>query len=258
MLYLALIPGDYIGWGVCSRYLIRELGMLTEIEVLEPTRSKGRILDGSVFHTVGDHHLTSVMDFTGEINYGYTFFENLLPDHARQNAMYFDLLFAGSTWCRDRLVEKGIIWSDVLIQGIDPELFYPGHGEKPAANDYFVIFSGGKFELRKGQDIVIRAVKVMQDRHKDVLFVNCWHNAWAFSMNTMVQSPFIHYHPHDKCSPDVIKKILSGNGIDMDRTEILPPIPQDQLRKIYEMTDIGIFPNRCEGGTNLVLMEYQN
>jgi glycosyltransferase involved in cell wall biosynthesis len=27
-------------------------------------------------------------------------------------------------------------------------------------------------------------------------------------------------------------------------------------RDIYKQTDIGIFPNRCEGGTNLVLMEY--
>ncbi len=256
MLYLALVPGEYIGWGVCSKYLIRELEMLTKIEVLKPHNVNRDILDGEVFHTIGDHNLTKVRDITGRINYGYTFFENVLADRAKQNALHFDLLFAGSTWCRDRLVERGVSWSDVLIQGIDPELFYPVAGDKSGATDYFVIYSGGKFELRKGQDIVIRAVKVMQDRHKDVLFVNCWHNAWPFSMNTMVQSPFIHYRPNDSCSPDVIKKILSGNGIDLNRTEILPPIPQNQLRKIYEITDVGLFPNRCEGGTNLVLMEY--
>jgi len=28
------------------------------------------------------------------------------------------------------------------------------------------------------------------------------------------------------------------------------------LRELYAKTDIGIFPNRCEGGTNLVMMEY--
>ena len=27
-------------------------------------------------------------------------------------------------------------------------------------------------------------------------------------------------------------------------------------REIFARTDLGIFPNRCEGGTNLVLMEY--
>jgi glycosyltransferase involved in cell wall biosynthesis len=28
------------------------------------------------------------------------------------------------------------------------------------------------------------------------------------------------------------------------------------MARIYKNTDIGLFPNRCEGGTNLVLMEY--
>jgi glycosyltransferase involved in cell wall biosynthesis len=28
------------------------------------------------------------------------------------------------------------------------------------------------------------------------------------------------------------------------------------MTRIYRNTDIGIFPNRCEGGTNLVMMEY--
>ena len=36
----------------------------------------------------------------------------------------------------------------------------------------------------------------------------------------------------------------------------LPPQPNRQLADIYKESDIGLFPNRCEGGTNLVLMEY--
>ena len=28
------------------------------------------------------------------------------------------------------------------------------------------------------------------------------------------------------------------------------------MSEIYSNTDLGLFPNRCEGGTNLVLMEY--
>ncbi|MBA4368090.1 MAG: hypothetical protein C0403_10695 [Desulfobacterium sp.] len=34
------------------------------------------------------------------------------------------------------------------------------------------------------------------------------------------------------------------------------PRPNAQMARIYKNTDIGLFPNRCEGGTNLVLMEY--
>lgn len=255
MLYLALIPGNYVGWGVCSRYLIKELGNITKVEVLDQNNCPNHI-DGEIFHTIGDHNLTRAMNITGEVNYGYTFFESILPENALENAEQFDLVFAGSTWCKDKLLEKGITWSEVLIQGIDRELFYPSPEGKTGAADYFVIYSGGKFELRKGQDIIIRAVKVLQDRHKDILFVNCWHNSWAFSMNTMSASPYINYRPNTKCSTIFINQILVENGIDISRVESLPLISQDQLRMVYQNTDIGIFPNRCEGGTNLVLMEY--
>jgi len=33
-------------------------------------------------------------------------------------------------------------------------------------------------------------------------------------------------------------------------------VPQEKQRELFAATDIGLFPNRCEGGTNLVLMEY--
>ena len=32
--------------------------------------------------------------------------------------------------------------------------------------------------------------------------------------------------------------------------------PPELQRELYRNTDVGVFPNRCEGGTNLVLMEY--
>ena len=46
------------------------------------------------------------------------------------------------------------------------------------------------------------------------------------------------------------------NGLDPDRIRTCDLIPNEKQREIYRNTDIGIFPNRCEGGTNLVLMEY--
>ena len=259
MLYLGLNPGEYIGWGVCSKYLIQEVLRLTHATVIsqqDATNYQNHLIEGKVFHTIGDHHLTRVMDIIGAENFGYTFFENVLPENAIENARFFDTVFAGSSWCRDRLADRGITWSDVLIQGVDPSVFYPITEEKPGAKDQFVIFSGGKFELRKGQDIVIRAIKVLQDRHPDVLLVNGWYNAWPFSMNTMVNSPLIQYSPQEQWSKAFLENLLKDHGIDLNRTVQLPRIPQNQMRKIYSATDIGLFPNRCEGGTNLILMEY--
>ena len=34
------------------------------------------------------------------------------------------------------------------------------------------------------------------------------------------------------------------------------PQPNFAMARLYRNTDVGLFPNRCEGGTNLVLMEY--
>jgi glycosyltransferase involved in cell wall biosynthesis len=259
MLYLALIPGKNIGWGVCSANLIKEISGRCPCEIIPwkgPGNGKDKSYSGSVFHTIGDHNLNKVFPVKGDKNYGYTFFENLIPDTAIENARFYDIIFAGSTWCRERLEEKGILWTETLIQGVDPDIFYPLPDEKPSLKDQFVIFSGGKFELRKGQDLVIRAVKVLQDRHKDVLFINLWANPWRFSMDTMAQSPYIAYRPRGTAWNEIIKNILADNGMDLERIIMGDQVEQQDLKKIYAVTDLGIFPNRCEGGTNLVLMEY--
>ncbi|NLE77556.1 MAG: glycosyltransferase family 4 protein, partial [Chloroflexi bacterium] len=40
------------------------------------------------------------------------------------------------------------------------------------------------------------------------------------------------------------------------RALALPALAQHELAQVYKNSDLGLFPNRCEGGTNLVLMEY--
>ena len=46
------------------------------------------------------------------------------------------------------------------------------------------------------------------------------------------------------------------NGVDPQKIQTCPLLPNRKMRAIYGKTDLGVFPNRCEGGTNLVLMEY--
>ncbi len=259
MLYLALNPGNNFGWGICSKYLIREVGKLTEIRVINNSNTKlldNLNLPGRAFHAIGDHSLRRLFPIKGVINYGYTFFENLLEEDALPNARFYDLIFAGSTWCRQKLEEKGISWVQTLIQGVDPDLFFPIDFEKPSGKDKFIIFSGGKFELRKGQDLVLRAVKILQDKYDDIVLMNLWHNPWKFSFETMKRSPYINFVAEGKTWEEIIKNVMTENGIDPERNIVLPPINNNQLKNVYANTDIGIFPNRCEGGTNLVLMEY--
>jgi glycosyltransferase involved in cell wall biosynthesis len=46
------------------------------------------------------------------------------------------------------------------------------------------------------------------------------------------------------------------NGLDSSRIVTCDLMPPELQRELYRNTDVGVFPNRCEGGTNLVLMEY--
>jgi len=257
-LYLALVPGNNIGWGVCSTNLIKELSELYPCEVVTQDNLKQTSnyhLPGAVLHAIGDHHLKRIFPIEGTQNFGYTFFENVLPPHCKKTASFYDIVFAGSTWCKERLEEKGVTWANTLIQGIDPSLFSPLPPKKEH-KDKFIIFSGGKFEFRKGQDLVIRTFKVLQDRHKDVFLVTAWYNPWRFSMDTMALSPFITLPSVSGNWDKVMAAILATNGIDLNRITILPQVSQTDLKNVYSITDLGLFPNRCEGGTNLVLMEY--
>jgi len=179
-----------------------------------------------------------------------------LQEDAPINARFYNLIFAGSTWCRQKLEEKRISWVQTLIQGVDPDLFFPIDFEKPSGRDKFIIFSGGKFELRKGQDLVLRAVKILQDKYDDIVLMNLWQNPWKFSFETMKRSPYIKFVAKGETWEEIIKNIMAENGMDPEKNIALPPINNNQLKNVYANTDIGIFSNRCEGGTNLVLMEY--
>ena len=53
-----------------------------------------------------------------------------------------------------------------------------------------------------------------------------------------------------------MKNIYTINEMDVNRIFTYELINNKDLRTFYSQTDIGLFPNRCEGGTNLVLMEY--
>ncbi len=256
-IYLGLASGENFGWGVCSRYLARELARKQRVTMLNGR--DGSVADGQLPGTVV-HALTGVDFFPlfpqarGRRNIGYTFFENELTANSFANARKYDLVLAGSSWCRERLLEKGIANCDVLIQGIDPQVFYPAEKEKEKG--YFVLFSGGKFELRKGQDLVLKAFRILQDRYPDMILVTCWYNMWPQTMHLMASSSHIQYEYRGGRWRETMNHLYELNGIDPGRVITFPLVPNERQREIYLNTDVGLFPNRCEGGTNLVMMEY--
>ena len=285
MLYLVMPRGHTFGWGICGKYLTRELSTLSKLTLItEPfdlkdigddydyillksvamdkdsfLASLNGPLQDPVIQAITDHTLLPLQPkIRGSKNIGYTFFETtqLSPESISQAGSRFDLVVAGSTWCESILREHGLNNTCTVIQGVDRSIFNSCENQKAFFRDKFVLFSGGKLELRKGQDLVIKAFKVLQDKYDDVYLINSWYNHWAFSMQTMAASPHIHCDLGAGDYYAMIDKLLADNGIDLRKVLTLPPKPNIAMAKIYRNSDCGIFPNRCEGGTNLILMEY--
>ncbi len=292
MLYLNMTIGSAHGWGVCGKNLALALARLGPLRIVgesfdlaavgdalefhaldglvprrgESARGAARrspwVVDGLLLQGIGDERLLSRdMAVRGSKAVGYTFFErNLLqPAWVENGRRYFGSVVAGSSWGASVLMDAGLVNARVAVQGVDHTLFHPlrgAGGERQFLQDKFVVFSGGKFEYRKGQDVVIRAYKVLQDRHADVFLVNAWWNPWPAIFDTMRSSPLIRFAPPRGSPQDVISGVLAENGIDLKGAITCPRQLNSAMARIYHNTDVGIFPNRCEGGTNLVLMEY--
>lgn len=286
-LYLIMPRGNSFGWGVCGKYLARELSNLIHVKYITETFTVEQIGDELDYRLLKDilaskeeldrlqaetiSNIEPVIQairgndlqpwgprINSNKKIGYTFFEdNILSDNWIRDAKeYFDVIVAGSTWCEEVLKEYGLQNTKTIIQGIDPALFNPHYNEKEYFKDKFVIFSGGKFELRKGQDLVIRAFRHLQQKYKDVLLVTSWYNIWQHSLQTMESSPYIKFKTEEKDFNTFMNSLLAMNGISPESVITLSPKANIAMSKIYKNTDIGLFPNRCEGGTNLVLMEY--
>ncbi|OGT95805.1 MAG: glycosyl transferase family 1 [Geobacteraceae bacterium GWC2_48_7] len=232
------------GWGIAGEYLAREIAKLPPLE-------------GVTLHCMKGHDLQPFdQDVWDRCNIGYCFFEDALSvlPFARAAGRQWEMIVTGSRWCEYQLRSAGVKNCTTILQGVDRDNFYPG--PKAIARDRFVVFSGGKFEVRKGQDLVIAAMRIFMERHDDVMLSCAWHNQWPFSMATMELSNAINYkHREGDCS-QILRETLAANGIPLERVMLHPPLDNSLMHEIYLASDIGLFPNRCEGGNNMVMCEY--
>ena len=194
----------------------------------------------------------------GTSNHGLIFFENTrFSSEALHDLKAFDTVIAGSTWNGDVLRALGVENVRDNIQGVEIGLFHPGPS-RDLFPGRFVIFSGGKLEFRKGQDLVVAAVAAFRQRHPETLLMTSWNNYWPRSagVTRLKASPYLKAEIElDVRGKLAIDRWLSENGIPPEDSLILPDIPNGQMPQILREADVAIFPNRCEGGTNLVAME---
>lgn len=255
-LYYAGLPGEGSGWGVCNTQLIRELSKRVVVVTPRSLNDPTRFSDGPVFVPLG-YDCSSSSPVRGTRNFAYAFFESELGPGAARNAGQYEVVFCGSTWCLERMRDRGIANGKVLFQGVDHGVFHPVAKVGRQSKNEIRVFSGGKFEFRKGQDIVIAAFRGLLENYPHARLVCVWHNLWPILLGSICESRRLVLPDESfQTQEQLYRELLIRNGIPETNFEILPLLPQTELAEVMRSTDIGVFPNRCEGGTNLVLMEY--
>ena len=187
-------------------------------------------------------------------NIGVIFSEiNPLPKDEIENLKKLEFIISGSSWSTS-VLENSHINAHTVIQGIDLDLFQSA--PKRFLGDKFVIFSGGKLEHRKGQDILLKAFGKLAKKYKDVLLITAWRSPWENQFAVSINKSIL-------CNPlqvssDMGRSIyewILRNDVDSEQIICLETIPNRLMPEVFREVDLAVFPNRCEGGTNLVAME---
>jgi glycosyltransferase involved in cell wall biosynthesis len=246
MIYLNMPVGELYGWAICGKYLLREMANKVPVGYIEggfservaedvdkamvdALRVPDAITKGTIIHTLTPDMRKSCNSW-GCRNIGYMFYEeDFLTDKQIENLKHFDVAVAGSEW-NASVIRKHGIDCVAIPQGVDQSIFK----YKPKDRERFVIFSGGKWEHRKSQKAVLEAFKKLSHKYKDVYLIASWDNLFDV-----------------KSSYEIAESI---NGI--QNLLYIGLQNHKNLAAFMHETDIGVFPNLAEGGTNLVLMEY--
>jgi len=215
-------------------------------------------LSSTFLRALGDglDFLPFLDDWSGKPDIGVVFFESAeFPAENLERAAKLDAVITGSSWNAEILEQAGLRNVFNCPQGIEPTLFHPGPRSRKYG-DRYTIFSGGKLEYRKGQDLVVAAFRRFYEKHPEALLVTAWHNPWPEAANSLSASTHIENVPGTGGDGALdISGWLQSEGLPPESFVDLGAMANGETPDVLRDMDAAIFPNRCEGGTNLVAME---
>ena len=157
-------------WSLLSRQI--NMASLELFGALPPKEFNQEEYFDYVFHGFGNGlNGANDLPLNGKSKVAVGFFEVAkLGDDLVDYLHQFDLVVAGSTWNKNILLRHGLSRVEMVLQGVDTSVFNPISVPRLLGAS-IVIFSGGKLEIRKGQDVVIQAFKKLISVCPDALLI---------------------------------------------------------------------------------------
>lgn len=256
---LPLVPeyivADPLRLRTLQPFFARSAGLQSDLKAFANRRFKGPAavltpLSASGQPVAAAHNVI----LEGEPTFGVIFCEEAIAPAAVEAFKRLPLIVAGSSWNEQLLRAYGIDRVRTVLQGIDPTMFHPAP-KIGLMRDRFLIFSGGKAELRKGQDIVLAAFKVFAERHPEAMLVTAWHSPWPETARSLDRTGLVAPMAFNAAGQIDVPGWAARNNIRPDQVLDLGLIPNTFMPQILREMNAAVFANRSEGGTNLVAME---
>ena len=174
-----------------------------------------------------------IMRTSGGSKYGgLSFFEtNKFSDIEIRGYEALDIIFTATKWSKSILMEHGFKDNDIKVcyQGIDTDTF-DGQLLKDKQEDKYVFINIGKWEIRKGHDILLEMFNSAFSKQDNV-------ELWMINHNS-----FLSQEENNKWVK-MYKESALG-----DKIKIFPRLAtQKILANIISLADCGIYPSRAEG-----------
>lgn len=225
------------------------------VEASQGDLTKPLEINTPVIHALGNQMILSGPNFIGATNIGRLVFEYDDFQDFSMRAEKYDAFVVASKWNLELLKARTKKPVYLNHEGVDPTRFHPGPKCGLFDNNDFLIFSGGKIEHRKAQDLVLSVFKKFEQGKPNVKLVTAWQSVYSKQLSQGYRGILDVGVEVSENSAANIEKWVADNGIPIEKVLDLGQIPHHMVPYVMREMDAALQLSRAEGGTNFVAME---
>lgn len=247
-------PVNQLGYGITGLNIVKALNSLTQVslwcmgqpevtnqedyDIIKECLQRNSYYDYNLPCVKIWHQHDMIMFPRCTKRIGFPIFElNKFSEYEKHNLMSLDKIFVCSTWAKQIVLSSLNIEEDrvsIIPLGVDRSIFNELNNN---SSDKTIFFNCGKWEIRKGHDIL---VEVFNNTFNEDENVELW---------MMCTNPFFSEEESKQWEDLYLKSKLSS------KIKLIPRAStQQEVYTIMSHTDCGVFPSRAEGW-NLELLE---